>query len=175
MADRAPRGKAEAEGQGVFTPAASRGLFVGVSSFEDERFHPVPFAVDDAVDLAHLFSLELGLILPKHTVLLLAGEPQKPGSVARLAELLDRGARCKGARQRDVYHYLGELARDSEARGIFILTVSTHGVSDQGEDYLVATDSLQDRMLRTGIAVAEVFEEVALARAEHRLVLLDAC
>ena len=168
-------GGTEAEGQGTFDPAASAGLFVGVSSFEDERIAAVPFAVDDAVDLAYLFALELGLVLPERTVLLLAGEPRKPESVERLAQLVHRGVRRQSARMRDVYEYLGKLARGTEERGLFLLTVATHGVSDQGGDFLVATDSLGERALRTGIAVAEMFDEVARAGAGRRLVLLDAC
>lgn len=39
----------------------------------------------------------------------------------------------------------------------------------------MATDSLKGRTLRTGVAVTEVFDEVARADAERRLVLLDAC
>lgn|GEM_PF-457214 len=148
---------------------------MGISSFEDERIPSVPFAADDAIDLAHLFALELELILPERTVLLLAGEPRKPESAERLKLLLERGARRHGARQRDVYHYLGELARGTEARGIAVFTVATHGVSDQGGDFLVATDSLKERTLRTGVAVAELFDEIARASAARRLVLLDAC
>ncbi len=175
MADRERLDGAEPKGQAAFTPAASAGLFVGVSSFEDERIHPVPFAVDDAVDLAYLFTLELGLLLPERTVLLLAGEPRKPESIERLTWLVEHGARRQSARTRDIYRYLGEQARVTEERGLFVFTVATHGVSDQGGDFLVATESLKERRLRTGVAVAEVFDEVARAVAGRRLVLLDAC
>lgn len=164
-----------AECSGAFDPRASAGLFVGISNFEDERINAVPFAVDDAVDLAHLFTLELGLILPERIILLLAGDPRKPESMDRLAVLIGRGARRRSARMRDVYRYLGEMARSTEERGLFVLTAATHGVSDQGGDFLVATDSLKERTLRTGIAVDELFDDVSRAGAERRLVLLDAC
>ena len=175
LVDRAPGGGAEAEGQGVFDPASSAGLFVGVSSFEDERILSVPFAVDDAVDLAHLFALELGLVVPERTVLLLAGEPRKPESIERLAQLGERGAHRRSARVRDIYRSLGELTLGTEERGLFILTVATHGVSDQGEDSLLASDSLIERAVRTGVAVAEVFDQIGRAGASRRLLLLDAC
>jgi hypothetical protein len=159
----------------AFDPVASAGLFVGVSSFEDERIAAVPFAVDDAVDLAHLLTLELGLILPERTVLLLAGEPQKPESIERLTELLGRGAHRRSARMPDVYRYLVEATRNTEGRGLFVLTMATHGVSDQGGDFLLATDSLRERTIRTGIVAAELFDEVSRSGAQRRLVLLDAC
>lgn len=148
---------------------------MGVSSFEDKRIYPVPFAVDDAVDLAHLFTLELGLLLPQSIVLLLAGEPRKPESIERLTKLIGQGARRQSARMPDVYRHLGEIARSTEDPGLFVLAVATHGVSDQGGDFLIATDSLKERMLRTGVAVAELLDEVSRAGAKRRLVLLDTC
>ncbi len=158
---------------GGFDPAASAGLFVGISTFEDERIADVPFAVDDAVDLAHLFAIELGLVAPECVALLLAGEPKKEESAERLVELLAQGARRAGARQSEIYRSLGVLASSVRPGGLALLSIASHGVSDLGGDFLVAADSLTDRKLRTGVAVGELFEEAA--RAGRGLVLLDAC
>ena len=68
---------AEVQRREGFDPSASAGLFVGVSTFEHGRFPEVPFAVDDAVDLAWLFTGELDLLRPERAVLALAGEPRK--------------------------------------------------------------------------------------------------
>ena len=160
---------------GVFEPADSAGLFVGVSVFEDGRIASIPFAVDDAVDLAYLFIVELGLVPSMHAVLLLAGEPRKEQSAAKLLRLLELGVRRQEARQREIYRLLTELSQTSGVSGILIVTAATHGVSDQGGDFLLASDSLRNRTLRTGVAVAEVFDEVGRAGAERRVVLLDAC
>src|SRR5689334_16616427 len=83
LADRVPGEDLDAAGvtgRGGFDPTASAGLFVGVSTFEDERILEIPYAVDDAVDLAHLFAIELGLVAPERAVLLLAGEAKKAAS-----------------------------------------------------------------------------------------------
>lgn len=161
-------------GRGGFDPIASSGLFVGVSTFEDERIAEVPYAVDDAVDLAHLFAMELGLVAPGRTVLLLAGVPRKPESGERLEALRQGGARVATARQCDIYRHLAELVENVRSGGgMALLSVATHGVTDAGGDFLVATDSLADRKLRTGVVVSEVFEEAS--RAGRGLVLLDAC
>ena len=58
-----------------FDAAQSTGLFVGVSRFEDASFARIPFAVDDAVDLAHLFTLELELVRPANIALHLSVHP----------------------------------------------------------------------------------------------------
>jgi|CXWL01.1.fsa_nt_gi hypothetical protein len=158
-----------------FDPVQSAGLFVGVSEFEDPRLPFVPFAVDDAVDLAHLFALELGLIAPGLCVLALAGEPRKPDSVERLRTLLSHGASERRARMRELYRSLAELGRETGEQGLFLVAVASHGVTDQSGDHIVAVDSLADRLLRTGVSVNEIFDEVARAGAPRRVVLLDTC
>jgi len=165
----------EPKERSIFDSASSSGLFVGISTFEDERIPEVPFAVDDAVDLAYLFVVELKLVLPESIVLLLAGEPRKPKSADRLKRLIELGARRQAARQREIYRFLSELTRTSSSQGIMLVTVATHGLSDLGGDFLVASDSLRDRTLRTGVAVTELFDEVSRSGAQRRLVLLDAC
>jgi hypothetical protein len=48
-----------------FNPQDSAGIFVGVREFpKDDQIADVPYGVDDAIDLAHLFSLEMGLVFP---------------------------------------------------------------------------------------------------------------
>jgi len=162
-----------------FDPAASAGLFVGVSLFEDERIASVPFAVDDAVDLAHRFVVDLGLVGPLRATLLLSGEPRKPESAERLARLLERGVVRRGAHLGDVYDALDELAGRTGPRGLAVLTLATHGLSDQGGDFFLAADSRRRRQLEMGVRVPLVFDEMARAieglDAGRALVLLDAC
>jgi formylglycine-generating enzyme required for sulfatase activity len=195
LADGAPDGVAgeawragdEPQGRGVFDPAASVGVFVGVSIFEDSKILSVPFAVDDAVDLAHLFTLELGLIAPRRALLLLSGEPRKTESLSRLARLLEAGARRKSARQVDIYDGVEEIEKGLTGNGLAVFTVATHGLSDQGGDFLVAADSRKRRQLQTGVPVAHLVDEVTRAVgsleldrqgksvSRRGLVLLDAC
>ncbi len=134
-----------------FDPAASAGLFVGISRFEDPLFAEVLFAVDDAIDLAYLFALDLSLILSDRIVLALAGEPRKEISAKRLDALLVAGARKISPRQTDLYIHLDMQRRAAGTAGLLIVALATHGFSDQGCDYLVASDSLKRRIVRTGV------------------------
>ena len=158
-----------------FEPAESAGLFVGVSRFADSGFAPVPFAVDDAIDLAHLFALELRLIEPAKVTLALAGEPKKPETAERLAVLTSGGARQTEAKQTDIYSLLRDQGQQSGQHGLFVTSIATHGFSDQGGDFLVAADSLRHRIERTGVAVDEIFDDISRVSSPRRLVLLDAC
>lgn len=71
-------------------------------------------AVDDAIDLAHLFALEhnVRLVEPSRVVLALSGEPQKPASRQRLEALLAAGATHRpAATKTDIYSLLDRQAR----------------------------------------------------------------
>lgn len=92
-----------------------------------------------------------------------------------MAALLAAGARTERPRLREVYRLATELSQSDGERGLFLLSVATHGLSDQGGDYLVAADSLRDHLLKTGIEVKDLFDKAAKSMARRRLVLLDAC
>ncbi|HEV7765237.1 MAG TPA: hypothetical protein VGQ76_09565, partial [Thermoanaerobaculia bacterium] len=69
---------------GPVVPGDSAALFVGIREFEnDQTLTTVRYAVDDAIDLAHAFSMSRNarLIDPGHIILALHGEPQKAQSV----------------------------------------------------------------------------------------------
>ena len=158
-----------------FDAAESAGLFVGVRNFEDELFAEVPYAVDDAVDLAYLFAVELSLLAPERVTLALAGEPQKKLSQDRLQALLAAGARQQPAGWVDIHEGLTESREATGPRGVFVVALATHGFNQDGQDYLVGADSRHRFIRRSGISVAEVLDEIAQAAAPRRLVLLDAC
>lgn len=159
-----------------FDPAASAGLFVGIRVFDDkERFVEVEYAVDDAVDLAHLFIFTLELVDAKKAVLCLSGDPVKPESAERLKKLAAGGARVLDAAQSTIYKQLGDQAAAAQPDGLYIITIATHGFSDQGIDYLVASDTICRRIERTGVAVNEVFDEMDRTKTGRQFVLLDAC
>jgi formylglycine-generating enzyme required for sulfatase activity len=149
---------------------------VGIRNFEDEQLAEIPYAVDDAVDLAHMFSVELGLIDPVKIVLALSGEPQKPGSRERLDTLLAGGAQEEPAEQSDIYRLLSDQGQVTGAGGVFVVAIATHGFSDQGSQYLAAADSRNNHLTSTGIPVNEVFDDIDLVtKTPRRIVLLDAC
>ncbi len=158
-----------------FDPESSAGLFVGINEFAEPGLSKIPFAVDDAVDLAHIFALELGLIPPQKVVLILAGEPQKPESQSRLRKLLQAGATGAEANLIEIYRHLLAQSKAAAADGLFVVAFSTHGFSDRGDDFLVAPDSVRRFIRQTGVELRAVLESVEGARARRRLVLLDAC
>ena len=158
-----------------FDASESAGLFVGIRNFEDLQLAEVPYAVDDAVDLAYLFAVELALMMPERVTLALAGDPKKPESNDRLQALLKAGAERHPATQADIYEQLRTSRQTTGERGVLVVAAATHGFTHEAEDYLVGADSRSEFIKRTGIKVAEVFDEVTKARAPRRLVLIDAC
>ncbi len=159
-----------------FDPAQSAGLFVGVRQFsKDESLLEVPYAVDDAVDLAHLFALELRLLDPRRVALALAGEAAKEASRNRLKELQEAGATVGGASATDIYKLLDRQTRAAGPEGLLVVSFATHGFSTTGIQLLMAEDSFLGFIARTAIPANEVFDAVSRSAAVRRIVFLDAC
>jgi hypothetical protein len=161
-----------------FDPAQSVALFVGIRSFhDDEALQNVPYAVDDAVDLAWVFALDprVALVRPSRLALALSDEnPHKELSKRRLAELKRNGATVVAATQSQILKLLNHQAGLVGADGIFIVSFATHGFSEDGAQYFLATNSLL-RELDTAIPTARVLDLVAASNAARSLILIDTC
>lgn len=159
-----------------FSVADSAGLFVGIRQFDERNsFHEVAFAVDDAVDLAWMFAVELELINPKKVVLCLAGEPQSAEARQRLAELKKRGAELGGTGRNAIIRALRDVPRHTGRDGLMVVSMASHGFSQPGGDYVLAADSVSGVIAETGLELQRVLSMVGEAPALRRLVLIDAC
>lgn len=162
---------------GPVDAAQSAGLFVGIREFSfDRTLAEVRYAVDDAVDLAHAFVFEHNppLVDPQRVVLALSGEPQKQESVARLQQLLKAGATRRSAGHSELLTLLQSQAAKVGVDGILIVSFATHGVSEDGVQYLLAADSLLRRRT-TKIADADINDIISLTETRRAFILLDAC
>lgn len=128
-----------------FEPSQSAALFVGIQRFtHDSDLEPVRYAVDDAIDLAYAVSLDrdVPLVAPDRVALALFGDAQKEASRRRLAKLKERGAIMQPAGQTDIVRLMEDQAKRVGKKGILIVGIATHGFSDDGLHYLVASNSL---------------------------------
>lgn len=163
-----------------FDAAASVGMFVGIQQFGESAEVPstelasIPFAVDDAIDLAATFAFDLKLLLPKCVRLLLSGQPAKASSEERLAQLRAEGARIEHASYTRVLRGLRETAQAGSAQGLLVLTFATHGFSQDG-DRLLCADSTRSDLEDTSIAWSKLETVLGASPCPRRLVLLDAC
>lgn len=162
----------------AFDPAQSVALFVGIRSFrDDETLQNVPYAVDDAIDLAYVFALDprVALVRPNRVALALSDQnPRKDLSKRRLAELKKNGATVVTASQSQILKILNRQAGLAGADGIFIVSFATHGFSDDGAQWLLAANSLF-REHNTAIPAARVLDIVAASNATRSLILIDTC
>ena len=161
----------------AFVQAQSVALFVGVRTFSaDSGLEVVPYAVDDAVDLAYTFALDprVSLVPPARVALALSDDaPQKPDSRWRLEQLRRAGATISSARRSDIVRLLEQQSRAAGRDGIFIVSFATHGFSIHGSQHVLAADSLF-REPQTAISAAQVSDRIA-SRAARSLLLVDAC
>jgi hypothetical protein len=159
-----------------FDRKQSAALFVGVRRFANDSVEEVPFAVDDAIDLAYAFALDrrVSLVPPRRVVLALSGRPVKPQSRERLRALRDAGAEVRNADAGGIRAALREQTALAGRDGILILAVATHGFLRDGSGYILgSTSSIRDPA--TMIPTAGMFETIASSPAQRSLVFLDAC
>jgi hypothetical protein len=159
-------------------PKKSAALFVGIRDFPwDKTLATVPYAVDDAVDLAYELTMEQrpALVDPKRVVLALSGKPQKVESQEKLRKLLLAGATRHDATTEDILDVLESQSRSVASNGILIVAFATHGVSDEGTQYLLTASSTLGHYHRTALTDAEIRETVSRNGVARSLIFIDAC
>lgn len=158
-----------------FSRDAATGLFVGVRRFPHDELLEVPYAVDDAIDLAYRFALDqrVGLVPPRRVTLALSGAPQKDASKQRLEKLREAGARIVyGATAGDILHLLKEQAARAGHDGMFVLSIASHGFQQNGDGYILGSTS-EFGSPETSLRTATILDVAAQAR--RSAIFIDAC
>lgn len=166
---------ADAPASSKFSRDASTGLFVGIREFPHDRLLEVPFACDDAVDLAHrfVFNQRVALLPPRRVVLAISGSPQKEESKLRLRELEQAGTRIvRNATADDILDLLKEQAARAGREGLFVLSIASHGFQQNGDAYILGATS-DFGSPGTALRAATIFE--VAAQASRSLIFIDAC
>ena len=162
----------------VFVPEESAALFVGVEEFDDRSIPSVPYAVDDAIDLAYTMAFErpTPLVAPNRIVLALAGKPQKSESQRHLQELRERGADdLKPPTHSKMLTLVEQQAAKVGPNGVLIIAIATHGsVGKRGQRYFLAQDSVV-RFPATAVSAEELLQLAAVPTVPRSLILLDTC
>lgn len=161
----------------TFDPKQSAALFVGVREFPyDGALAEVRYAVDDAIDLAFVFTLDerVRLVEPSRVILALSGKPQKPESRQNLDRLVAAGAKVRSAGQADILIALQEQANAAGKGGLLVVSLATHGVSYEGMQHLLtATSVLAHREM--SISESKIRDIASRSDAARSLILVDAC
>lgn len=158
-----------------FDQNESAALFVGVRSFTHRELAPVRYAADDAVDLAYLFVFDdrIRLVRADRVVIALSGRPEKPESQQRLELLQRAGATVRHADQTNIVALLRQQAALTGPKGIFIVSLATHGFTRGGVTHVLGASSVVQYPTTT-VSVANILDTAALS-AGRSLVLIDAC
>jgi hypothetical protein len=160
-----------------FDPRQSAALFVGVRKFtRDENIVEVPYAADDAVDLAYMFALDrrVALVSPSRVVIALSGRPQKEESKRRLVALQQAGAKVEKAGQSDILMLLQRQAALASSDGLLIVSIATHGFVRDGIPYILGSMSLFQHP-ETALPAPKLFEIASASGARRSLFFIDAC
>jgi len=158
-------------------PGQSAALFVGVRDFHRRTIAAVPYAMDDAIDLAYEVAINqpLPLVPPSRVALALSdGEPFKKESKKRLEALLKAGARRYRADQVEVLRLIEAQSRRVGREGILIVSIATHGMSRGGVQHLLTVGSAVE-YAESAINEATITDMVSRDNVPRALILIDAC
>lgn len=160
-------------------------VFVGISQFGTpgaDAGHPpinrVPFAVNDAINMAWMAVLGQERIKPSSCALYLSGRPVGGTAIKRLRALKSAGATVGRDDKTDRNSLLDSVLRpieQAEEGDHLLLFFATHGVTRQGEDFLVCRDSHPHRLSDTSLSLKTVLARVHESRALRTVLIVDAC
>jgi hypothetical protein len=154
----------------------SAAVFVGIRDFR--YLTSVPYAIDDAVDLAYEMAIDHDPVLvpPERVVLALSGgEPEKPESRRKLQALLDAGAKTTTAGREEILQSIEAQAARIGRRGILIVSFATHGVGCKGVQHLLTPASQLDPNETETVTLRDIGEIVSRNDVPRSLILVDAC
>lgn len=161
----------------IFDPGQSAALFIGIRKFtRDDNTQEVPYAADDAVDLAYMFALDrrIALVTPSRVVIALSGRPQKEESKRRLEELQQAGATIEKATPSDILILLQRQAALAGEEGLLIVSIATHGFVRDGVPYILGATSLF-QYPETALPTPKLFDIASASGARRSLFFIDAC
>jgi uncharacterized caspase-like protein len=160
-------------------PQGNAGLFVGINKFsKDEGLSDLAYAVHDAIELAHLFVIELNLIPPESCQLLLSGQPAEEAKLVQehLSLLKKRGVQVHIAdRSQILDSFLKITDTPRDAASLLVCSFSSHGFSDSGQAWIMPSDGLRRLLVETAVSLSAIEDNMAKSKAGHRPLLVDAC
>jgi formylglycine-generating enzyme required for sulfatase activity len=170
-------GRARVEPLPTKETEGNAGLFVGIGKF-DPKFGlaPLRFTPDDAVALAYQFVVELKLIPPARATVALGGEPESDLARSRLLQLEREKVRRIPATRNELFPAISAITRSStDTNALIVMSFSTHGFEKEGRAYVMPVDGNREFIEETGIPLQTVKARLQEAKANKKLLIIDAC
>ena len=149
---------------------------MGASTAQSASLESIPYAVDDAVDLAYLvaFDKHIRLVVPPRIVLCLSGEPVKEESKQRLRALLAAGAVKRDAQPVRIRALLEKQAALVGSDGLLIVSIASHGFIRDGVPFILGASSLIESP-ETTLSATKMFDLISSLGVQRSLIFVDAC
>lgn len=157
--------------------ASNYGLFIGINEFDGRSgLNNLRFAVNDAIALAYVLSIDLLLIPPANIWLGLSGEPDEEPHLSKWKDLKAAGAHVFDATKLDVLDAISDLLEAaSERDALIISSFSSHGFEDGSAAYIMPRDGRNAFIRDTGVSLTTIRDQLQRAAANKRILIVDAC
>ena len=134
-------------------PPARKALLIGIETYDDGRFAPLPSCRADVWQLKQVL------------------EHPAVGGFDTVVPLTDLAAT-------DMRQAIGDFLDDAGPGDLALVYVSGHGVRlkrSDGEFFFAAKDTMFDQPTDTGVSASFVNEQLEACRSPHKIMIIDAC
>jgi hypothetical protein len=147
----------QTEAEMVLGSRGNWGIFVGVDRFNDKQIVPLKYAAADAQAIHTALTQPGGLIPPDQAYLHISGNPDYPPTRSKILASI------------------GFAVKNATETGMIVVFLSSHGFDHDGQSYVMPEDGERNALALTALNVAEIETFLQEARANKRLVFIDAC
>jgi hypothetical protein len=152
-------------------------VFIGVSPVAHDTVPSLPYAVDDAIELAHILVVETNIIRPDAAVLILGGNPISTRSSKQLAELAKLGVRkaaaSGGALRFEVDRLTNRSSRPQDCVLVFISAPAMEVTGRKGPVQGVLAAQAPKNLAEETVAWSEIRDLLSRSASRSQLLLLD--
>lgn len=133
-------------------------LSIGVSHYQDKTLNPLPYSMTDCQGFAKAIEKATAKKFPNQEIIIYHENALTPNLSAVRASL-------------------DKIVANANPQDTIIFYFAGHGVPDNNSSQalLCLADTQRANILSTGLAMQELLEKLATARASRQLIILDAC
>jgi uncharacterized caspase-like protein len=133
-------------------------ISIGVSQYQDKTLNPLPYSMTDCQGFAKAIEKATAKKFPKQEIIIYHENALKP-NLSEIRASLDK------------------IVANANSQDTIIFYFAGHGVPDNhsSQALLCLADTQRTNILNTGLAMQELLEKLASAKASQQLIILDAC
>jgi hypothetical protein len=152
-------------------------LFVGVGNFDQESgLSNLRYTSNDAINLAHLFAMEISMVPVDRTWVAISGDITSPVIKNKMDQLKLAGAHFIEPTKINILRTINKVSQiANNSEDLVLMTVSTHGFEKDGHAFVMPSDGDMNFISSTGVSMETIKSTLRNSKAQKRILIIDAC